>query len=205
MSSDPGKQSIGDFLQQLSDRTPTPGGGAVAAYSLATAAAMAHMAVSYSHGRESLKSFDALHKEAMTSLSTLPSKALQMARQDAEAYGRLNALWKLKEDDPIRLEGWDQAVDGAIDAPLEVLQQAHGLLELLSRLVEAITPMLLSDLAVAAITAESAARSAHWNVSINLPSVRDSAHAHTIESDAARLLAGCSRLTQCVEQGCRPN
>ncbi len=117
VSSDPGKQPLGDFLQQLADRTPTPGGGAVAAYSLATAAAMAHMAVSYSHGRTSLKPFESLHKEAMGYLSTLPSKALQMGQQDAEAYARLNDLWKLKEDDPIRLKGWDQAVHGAIEAP----------------------------------------------------------------------------------------
>tara|TARA_B100001121_G_C18182677_1_gene386404 strand:- start:126 stop:512 length:387 start_codon:yes stop_codon:yes gene_type:complete len=125
-----------------------------------------------------------------------------MAQQDADAYGRLNELWKLKEDDPIRAEGWDQAVDGAIDAPLDVMRQAHEMLELLSRLVEATTPMLLSDLAVAAITAESAARSAHWNVSINLPSVRDAADAQRIKADAEGILEDCSRLTRLVEQGC---
>ncbi len=203
MSSELEKQSIGGFLQQLADRTPTPGGGAVAATSLATAAAMAHMAVSYSHGRATLQSFDALHKEAMDILSTLPSKAMQLADQDATAYGQLNQLWKLKEDDPVRLEGWDQAVKGAIDAPLEVMRQAMEMLELVSRLVEATTPMLISDLAVAAITAESAARSAHWNVLINLPSVRDAAHGESLESNASEMLERCSTLTRSIEQGCR--
>ncbi len=205
MSPDLQSQTIGDFLKELSERTPTPGGGAVAATSLALAASMAHMAVNYSQGRKSLQSFDPLHTEAMALLATLPSEALQMAREDAQAYGRLNDLWKLQEDDPVRIEGWDQAVDGAINAPVKVMRQAHATLELLSRLVEATTPMLLSDLAVAAITAESAARSAHWNVLINLPSVRDATHAESVKCDAEALLEACSRLTRLIEQGCRPN
>ncbi len=203
MSRELGKHSIEDFLQQLADRTPTPGGGAVAATSLATAAAMAHMAVSYSHGRASLKAFDALHKEAMEKLSVLPSTSLQMAHQDAVAYGKLNDLWKLEEDDPIRQRDWKQAVQAAIDAPLDVMRHAREMLELLSRLVQATTPMLLSDLAVAAITAESAARSAHWNVLINLPSMADSEHAQNIRLDALDILDGCSALTRSIEQGCR--
>ena len=197
------EQTLGEFLRALADRTPTPGGGAVAATSLALAGAMAHMAVVYSQGRNSLSSFESLHREAVHVLSDLPSEALDMAQQDADAYANLNDLWKRESDDPIRIDGWDEAVDGAIDAPMKVMQKAYVTLELLSRLVDATTPMLRSDLAVSAIMTESAARSAHCNVLINLPNLTDQNRAEVIKRAAAASLENCRRLTRTIEHDCQ--
>lgn len=202
MSLDLGEKTVAGFLADLADRTPTPGGGAVAAASLALAGAIGHMAVAYSRGRSSLASFDALHEEALATLSTLQARALDLAEQDATAYARLNALWKLPEDDPARTAGWDEAVEDAIAAPLAVMRESGSVLELLQTLVEATTPMLRSDLAVSAITAESAARAAAVNVNINLPSVSDPGRAEKYREEAGSHLATCCATAAEVVSAC---
>lgn len=203
MSLDLGSLTLEGFLSDLADRTPTPGGGAVAAASLALAGAIGHMAVAYSQGRSSLSAFDALHKEALATLATLQSRALDLAAKDATAYAKLNALWKLPEDDPARIKGWDEAVEEAIEAPLAVMQESSATMELLQRLVEATTPMLRSDLAVSAISAESAARAAALNVNINLASVSDPSRAEKYREEAASLLARCCATAADVESSCK--
>ena len=47
-------QSLRAFLDSLADTTPVPGGGAVAGVALATAAAVAGMALGYSRHKASL-------------------------------------------------------------------------------------------------------------------------------------------------------
>ena len=82
MSLDLKEVTLAGFLTCLADRTPTPGGGAVAAVSLAIAGAIGHMAIAYSKGRSSLAEYDSLHDEAMSSLSSLATSALDLAEQD---------------------------------------------------------------------------------------------------------------------------
>lgn len=202
MSLDLREVTLSGFLAALADRTPTPGGGAVAAASLAIAGAIGHMAVTYSRGRSSLASFESLHEEALAALASLSPRALDLAEQDAAAYARLNKLLKRPEDDPKRAADWDEAVEAAISAPMAVMREADAVLELLERLVEATTPMLRSDLAVAAITAEAAARSANWNVRINLPSVSDVARSDSHRSDAEDILARCTNAAANIESEC---
>lgn len=190
------------FLEQLAERTPTPGGGAAAAASLAIAGAIAHMAIIYSKGRAALSDHDSLHDEALSSLSQVTNRALDLAEADAVAYGGLNDLFKRAEDDPVRVQGWDAAVHAAIEAPLQVMQESDALLQLLERLIEATSPMLRSDLAVAAITAEAAARSANCNVRINLPSVSDADRAGELGDLADGILERCRSAAGRVESTC---
>ena len=203
MSHDLPGTPLGEFLEALAARTPTPGGGAVAGTSLATAAAIAHMALVFSQGRKSLAAFAEVHEKALTRLSDLKARGLELAAQDAAAYEQLNTLWKLPEDDPERTRGWDDAVEAAIAAPRAVLGEAAELLAALEGLVDATTPMLRSDLAVAAITAEAAGRSAAWNIRINLPSVSDVARADAHRDDMTRLIDQCRASAATVEAACQ--
>ena len=205
MSFDLRNASVTDYLSSLSERTPTPGGGAVAGTSLATAAAIAHMAIIFSKGRKSLASFEDRQDEALDTLKTMQDRGLDLAEADAEAYARLNLLWKLPKDDPGRIADWDDAVEAAIDAPTRVMETGVQLLALLEDLIEATSPMLRSDLAVAAITAEAAVRSSAWNVRINLPSVTDSEQAAAHRETMDHRIAAGQASAAAVEAGCQSN
>ena len=194
--------TVRELLDSIGAKTPTPGGGAVASITAALGAALGMMVVNYSIGRKSLAEFDDLHREALRTLQELADAALDGAGKDAEAYGRLNALWKLKEEDERRRREFPEAVGAAIDAPRQVMGTALGVLHLLKRLCGRSNRMLASDVAVAAILAEAGLRSAAWNVRINLPLLEDRDEATRIETEMEGDLARGRRLTEEIDGAC---
>ena len=195
-------QTVREFLEALAAKQPTPGGGAVASVTTAISAALGRMVVNYSLGKKSLAAHDALHQEAIASLAELGSRALRLADDDAAAYGRLNALWKLDKADPKRVAEFPQAVEQAIAAPHAVLHACMELLRLLDRLCGATNAMLASDLAIAAVLAEAGARSAAWNVRINLPLIEDLGVREVFERTLTQSLADAHTLAQRIEMRC---
>lgn len=163
---------FGTFLSDIAKKTPAPGGGAVAPAVGAIAAALAEMVVAYSLGKASL----AEHQETLTGaaerLGRARSLLLKLAEEDAAAYEWLNRLMRLPEGDPGRAE-MRAAVSAAIAAPRASLAGALDLLRLLEKLVSITNRRLRTDLAIAAVLAEAAARAAAWNVRINLPLIED--------------------------------
>ena len=195
-------QTIGGFLDALNAKVPTPGGGAAAAITGATAAATAGMVVSYSVNKKSLSEHQAFNVEAQEKLNAIRAQFLQLGDDDAAGYGVLNALWKLDEDHPDRIAGWEAAVDGAIGPPRAMVALSVEMLELCEQLIPTTNRQLKSDFGVAAVLGQAAARSAAWNVKINIPLLpsEDQDHAHKAV-DAQ--LEQAQRLCQAIEAGCR--
>jgi len=195
-------QSVGDLLSSIGARTPTPGGGAVASMTGALGAALGLMVVNFSTGRPKLAEHDALHAEAQGTLADLGRRSLALAEADAQAYGRLNELWKLDANDERRQREFPAAVREAIAAPTDVMNAGLELLQLLGRLCGRTNRMLASDLAIAAILADAAVRAAAWNVRINLPQVDDATEATRIEAGMTKALRESAALCTIIEDGC---
>lgn len=198
-----GALTVAAAIDAVGAKTPTPGGGAVASVTGALSAALARMVVAYSVGKKKLAEHADLHGEALEQLGALARRALELADEDAAAYGRLNALWKLDEDDPARRAEWDDAVAGAIAAPEAILTACVEVLELVSHLLDKTSRMLRSDLAIAGILAEAGARSAAWNVRINLPQLTDEDEAERLELIVRGRLDHAAALAAQIERECR--
>lgn len=197
------EQSIGRFLDALGAKVPTPGGGAAASVAAGLGAAVAQMVLSYSQGKKNLAEHDQLHEQAITQLKQATDRALDLAAADAEVYGRLNALWRLERDDPVRKEQWEGAVAAATDVPRQLLAVCVEVLELMQQLVGRTNRMLDSDLAIAGVLADAAARASAWNVRINLPLFDDTSAAAAIEAEVVQMLSRCDQLREQIERGCR--
>lgn len=195
------EQTITGFLDELAAKQPTPGGGSAAALTGATAAATASMVVSYSLGKKKLAEHEEPNQAASKQLANARAMFMQLAAEDAEGYGVLNALWSLDKDDPKRVKEWDAAVAGAIAPPRAMLALAVDLLIRIDALVATTNRMLKSDLGVAAVLAEAAARSAAWNIRINL-SLVDDATSKRISDEIDAELASASELCAAIEKGC---
>ncbi|MEM9373060.1 MAG: cyclodeaminase/cyclohydrolase family protein [Planctomycetota bacterium] len=206
MSTEPTFASIGpmpfeSLLTELASKSPTPGGGAAAGLVGASAAALAGMVVAYSIGRKSLAEHRTFLEDAGRRLARAREIFLVLADEDAASYARLNALMRLEEDHPDRLAGWESAVRQAIAPPRAMLASANDLLRLCEELIGRTNPHLKSDLAVAAVQAEAAARSAAWNVDINVPLLPDPDRARIPEETNAAVLDAKARAAR-VEAGC---
>jgi formiminotetrahydrofolate cyclodeaminase len=177
------------ILDALGDRTPAPGGGAVAGVAVALGAATARMVVSWSVGRPTLAAHGALLHEAGQRLRELQDLALDLADADAVAYDALSTLTKLPADDRARRDEMPAAAAAAIDVPARTITAAVDVLEQVARLVGRSNRRLASDLEVAAIVAEAAARAAAANVRANLALIASGAERARIESASQHGLA----------------
>lgn len=187
--------TVGDYLDRLAAAEPVPGGGAVAGLALAQAAALGSMVVGYAIGKPRYAPHDAVHRATHETLARARGRAVELAEEDARAYGALNALWRLPKDDPARA-GFDAAVVAAIAAPEATLALASETTDALARLVGTTSAALASDLRIAFDLVATAAQAAIENVRINLPSVADEASRGEIatrsEALLARILAACA-------------
>lgn len=163
------RMKIDDALAALGSKSPTPGGGAVAGLTGAIAASTGRMVVAYSQGKASLAEHAGELDEAAIQLDRARSLFLQLADEDAAAYGALNDLWRLPKTDPRRNSMLADAADRAASVPASVIAASLSLLRLLESLAPITNPQLASDLGVAAVLGESAARAAAWNVRANVP------------------------------------
>jgi glutamate formiminotransferase/formiminotetrahydrofolate cyclodeaminase len=144
-----------------------------------------------------------LHRTALETLASCRTKALALADEDQAAYQRLNTLWKLDADDEQRRREMPDAARAAADVPARVIRTALEMLELFARLQGTLNRNLLSDLAIATVLAESAARSASWMVRVNLPLLDDEGEAERIERECGERLERAADLREELENSCR--
>jgi glutamate formiminotransferase len=145
-----------EFLDALAAPTATPGGGSASAAAAAMAAALGAM---------------------VTRLAKLESGAFEEDRRfltgaverDAEAFQRVMAAYKRPKEE--RGPFVEEALHGAAEVPLVVLERASAMLRRLAGLQ--IPAKFASDLAVAKALTAAAKTGALENVRINLDAIKD--------------------------------
>jgi formiminotetrahydrofolate cyclodeaminase len=164
-----GDMTLAGYLAALASRSPTPGGGAAAAVSLAQAAALGSMVIAYSRGKSKWEAHAPLHDHASAFLEQVRLEAVALADRDASAYRALNALWGIPRDERALDPRWQPALDEAIAAPSAIADLACATLVLLERLDGRTSTLLASDLRIARLFADASLEAALANVEVNVP------------------------------------
>ncbi|HVZ93797.1 MAG TPA: cyclodeaminase/cyclohydrolase family protein [Phycisphaerales bacterium] len=196
---DPGEQTFRALLDAIAARTPTPGGGAAAAMAGELACALASMVVNYSIGRKDLAAHETELRAALATLAIERSAMEHLAAEDARAYGEMNEAMQLPKGSPERPGRLAEAALAATRPPMDVLRRSVALLELFEELCTITNRNLRSDLAIAAVLAESAGRSAAWNIRANLPSL-ERAEADAIGQGTDKLLRLAGEKARVIEK-----
>lgn len=178
---------VAEFLDRLSDRTPTPGGGAVAAAAGALACAMGRMVAAYSVGKKTPEAVRGRVESAGDKLGRLDEMLRRMIAEDAVAYSHMTSV------DRSDVSAHQAAVIAAVSVPLGIAAAVSEALEVLVDLKVDASRYLLSDLGVAAVMADATARSAAYSVRINLPEVADPATRDRLADDIRRIVERCDR------------
>ena len=169
-------EKIGDYLDQLADRVPAPGGGAAAALHAAVGAALLGMVARYSTGERY-----AAHQETISRIITeadeLRGIALRLAEADEEAFAAVTDAYRMPKsteaDSAARSVALAQALVGAAWPPAQVIGIAGMVVDLAEALASIGNRNVASDVAAAAEAARAAAATARVNVEINLASITD--------------------------------
>ena len=161
-----------DVLRSVASSEPTPGGGSVAALSLAHAHSLSLMVARLPLAKEKwVEGHDAAKATIELSEPAL-EEAILLAISDSEAFESVMSAYRLpketEDEKKQRSEEIRNATIGAALAPLNTASSAQKLLSNLEKQSASCNPNALTDLASASEMALSAAKIASLNVRINL-------------------------------------
>ncbi len=193
------KRTLDDYLNAVAQKTPTPGGGSVAALVGASACALARMVVAYSVGKQT-----ELHtQERMDALLNQLRGADEILRglvtQDATAYEAMSAAMKTARQASAPSPEYQDAVLAATAVPLEAAAAASHALAAMDELKNIVNPRLVSDLGVAALLAEAAARTAWYMAATNLPELADAGKREKIREAIQETIKHCVDHSRSIE------
>lgn len=159
---------LADFIEQAAAKTPTPGGGSVAAVVGALGASMLAMAVNFTRGSDKFKAVAELMDGAADELTRARAMFLELMNEDMAAFSQWQSAWRMDKSDPARPEALKVATATAIAVPQELASLALTVLQKIAQLADKVNTRLLSDVGVAAVLTEAALRAAHYNIRVNL-------------------------------------
>jgi formiminotetrahydrofolate cyclodeaminase len=206
--SDPGRSfrdlTIEDFVGRLASSDPVPGGGSASAVAAALGASLVTMVASLTTGRSKYAEHEPMLGWAAETGRRLSEKFLDIADADADAYGGYAAALKLPHDTnaeiAARSEAMQAAARRASEAPLSCVEACLELLQAAEALAGRSNPNASSDVDVAALLGEAAARGAAANVMINLPSTGDPELEGRLTERVTELLAAIGDLASQTHQ-----
>ena len=161
-----------DVLRSVASSEPTPGGGSVAALSLAHAHSLSLMVARLTLAKEKWEEGHDAAKASIEISEPALEEAILLAISDSEAFRSVMSAYRLpketEDEKKQRSEEIRNATIGAALAPLNTASSAQKLLSNLEKQSAACNPNALTDLASASEMALSAAKIASLNVRINL-------------------------------------
>ena len=182
-----------DVLRSVANSEPTPGGGSVAALSLAHAHSLSLMVARLTLAKEKWENGHDAAKASIELSEPALEEAILLAISDSEAFQSVMSAYRLpketEDEKKQRSEEIRNATIGAALAPLNTASSAQKLLSNLEKQSAACNPNALTDLASASEMALSAVKIASLNVKINL---------EYIEGEDVALLT--SKINTAVEQ-----
>jgi formiminotetrahydrofolate cyclodeaminase len=155
-------------------------------------------------GREKFRAVGARMEALIARADAARERFLELADRDAEAFDRVMAAMKLPKETAdekgVRSEALASAAAEAADVPLRVARLALEVLALSVEAIEAGNPNAASDGAAGAQVLCASARSAIYNVEINLGSLADPADVDRLRSEVADLAGRATDLLAAADR-----
>lgn len=149
------KQTVESFIKDIASGSPTPGGGAVAAFTGATAAALVEMVCNLTKKGNRLQGIGHRVREARI-------KLLKLADEDCRAFEAVMESYRLKDKEKIK-----RALNHAMEVPMEVKKLVENLQKDAITVSKFGDKTAISDAKTAIYLCGAASKSAWENVKIN--------------------------------------
>lgn len=190
------QQTLEAFLESLSSRAATPGGGSASALVGAIAAALCGMVARLNDKKDGTPG---PLNETLADADRLQARMTALIDEDIAAFESLAASWKLP-DDAANAPAKEAATVAATKSPIEIMEQAVAIMRLAVTGLEKSKKNCLSDAGVAGLLAHAALEGARLNVAINLPGIKDAVARFSLRTRAGNLRDEAAALRNQIEK-----
>ena len=185
--------TVKHFAEETSRESPAPGGGTIAAYMGALAAALGTMVANLSsHKRGWDAQWEKFSRWADKGQEQI-AELLELVDEDTEAFNRIMSAFGLPkqtaEDKAARSKAIQEATLYATQVPLHTMQAAYCTFDICRAMAEEGNPNSVSDAGVGALAARAAVLGAGLNVKINAGGLKDRETADRLIAEANQLIA----------------
>ena len=190
--------SIKEYLAKTASGDPVPGGGSSAALNAALAAALTEMVAQLTIGRRGFEAVDADMRAVAAKAAGLRPKLTADIDRDSDAYAQVLKAYRMPKATEAEKAERSRALQAAFKqaalVPLGVARDAVAIMGLGRAILSQGNPNAASDGAAGVLAARMAARTAVYNVRINLGSIKDETFTAELRREADRLEAEADRL-----------
>jgi len=160
------------ILEQIASKSPTPGGGTVAALTLAHAHSLAVMVSRLTIGKEKWQEGHEISNLIINSSIETLEKSISLACDDSLAFDKVMESYRMPRGNDVEIESRKLAIlestIGAAQTPSEIAEEGLKLLSLLPDLARFGNLNAITDLAASSELAYTAVYIATLNVKINV-------------------------------------
>jgi methenyltetrahydrofolate cyclohydrolase len=184
-------KKIVEYIEELSSKAPTPGGGATAALTGALAASLAEMVCNLTIGKEKYLEVETEVLKTRTEVSKIKDRLLDLSDLDSVAFTLVMDAYRMPKEKAQRTEKIQEALRGATKVPLETAFWCSKIMVFGERLSLIGNKNAFSDAKSAIHLAKGAMLSALENVDINLQSLTDKKYIAEVKAKLAQIKKVC--------------
>ena len=184
--------TIQEFLDVLSSKEPVPGGGGASALAGALGNALGQMVSNLTIGKKKYALVEDEIKELAERMKGIQGQFTQLADQDAKVFAPLAKCYSLpsdtEEEKAYKAEVMEARLLDASLVPMEIMEKAWEMLEIMDILADKGSRMAVSDVGVGVQFIRTALLGAVMNVYINTKSMKNREKAEEMNEKAERLI-----------------
>ena len=184
--------TIQEFLDVLSPKEPVPGGGGASALAGALGNALGQMVANLTIGKKKYALVEDEIKELAERMKGIQGQFSALADQDAKVFAPLAKCYSLpsgtEEEKAYKAEVMEARLLDASLVPMEIMEKASEMLEIMDILADKGSRMAVSDVGVGVQFIRTALLGAVMNVYINTKSMKNREKAEEMNEKAERLI-----------------
>ena len=184
--------TIQEFLDVLSSKEPVPGGGGASALAGALGNALGQMVSNLTIGKKKYALVEDEIKELAERMKGIQGQFTQLADQDAKVFAPLAKCYSLpsgtEEEKAYKAEVMEARLLDASLVPMEIMEKAAEMLEIMDILADKGSRMAVSDVGGGVQFIRTALLGAVMNVYINTKSMKNREKAEEMNEKAERLI-----------------
>ena len=187
-----------DFLDALSSKEPTPGGGGASALVAAVSCSLCSMVSNLTTGKKKYAQYQDKIDEYLVLLKEKNELLQADIEKDAKAFAPLAKAYSLDKSTEGYEDIMEKALFDAATAPKEILEDIYSLVPVIEDLAIMGSRLAISDVAVAAACLEAAMKGCVLNVYINTRSMKNKDTAQKMNSYVKEIVSDGSKRMQKV-------